>query len=74
MPLFEIPSSDSYHSDVVFIRDPNNGSDRFFTHYFYTQGATANINEITDRRGIPSNNFRAWSWYETEFSEIMHWV
>jgi hypothetical protein len=24
MPLFEIPSSDGYHSDVVFIRDPNN--------------------------------------------------
>lgn len=71
MPLFEIPSSDGYHSDIVFIRDPNNGSDRFFTHYSYTRGATANINEITDRRGIPSNNFRAWSWYETEFPEIM---
>lgn len=71
MPLFEIPSSDGYHSDVVFVRDPNNGSDRFFTHYSYTRGATANINEITDRRGIPGNNFRAWSWYETEFPEIM---
>lgn len=71
MPLFEIPASDGYHSDVVFIRDPNNGSDRFFTHYSYTRGAIANINEITDRRGIPSNNFRSWSWYETEFPEIM---
>ncbi|NJL19603.1 MAG: DEAD/DEAH box helicase [Leptolyngbyaceae cyanobacterium SM1_3_5] len=71
MPLFEIPSSDGYHSDVVFIRDPNNGSDRFFTHYSYTRGATANINEITDRRGIPSNNFRGWSWYETEFPEVV---
>lgn len=71
MPLFEIPSSDGYHSDVVFIRDPNNGADRFFTHYSYTRGATANINEITDRRGIPINNFRSWDWYQTEFPEIM---
>lgn len=71
MPLFEIPSSDGYHSDLVFVRDPNNGSDRFFTHYSYTRGATANINEITDRRGIPSNNFRSWSWYEMEFPEVM---
>ena len=69
MPLFEIPSSDGYHSDIVFVRDPN--SDRFFTHYSYTRGATANINEITDRRGIPSNNFRSWTWYETEFPETM---
>jgi len=71
MPVFEIPSSDGYHSDVVFVRDPNSGSDRFFTHYSYTRGATANINEITDRRGIPSNNFRSWDWYETEFPEVM---
>jgi superfamily II DNA or RNA helicase len=71
MPLFEIPSSDGYHSDVVFIRDPNNGSDRFFTHYSYTRGATASINEIIDKRGIPSNNFRGWSWYETEFPDVM---
>jgi len=71
MPVFEIPSSDGYHSDVVFVRDPNNGSDRFFTHYSYTRGATANINEIADRRGIPGNNFRSWDWYETEFPNVM---
>jgi len=71
MPLFEIPSSDGYHSDVVFVRDPNNGSDKFFTHYSYTIGATANINEITDRRGIPGNNFRPWSWYVEEFPKVM---
>lgn len=71
MPVFEIPSSDGYHSDVVFVRDPNSGSDRFFTHYSYTRGATANINDITDRRGIPGNNFRSWDWYESEFPEVM---
>ena len=71
MPLFEIPSADGYHSDVVFVRDPNNGSDPFFTHYSYTRGATANINEITERRGIPGYNFRSWHWYETEFPETM---
>ena len=71
MPLFEIPSADGYHSDVVFIRDTNNGSDRFFTHYAYTRGATNSINEIIDRRGIPVNNFRSWELYETEFPEVM---
>lgn len=71
MPIFEIPSSDGYHSDLVFVRDPNSGSDRFFTHYSYTRGATANINEITDRRGIPGNNFRPWGWYEKEFPDVM---
>ncbi len=71
MPLFEIPSSDGYHSDVVFVRDPNNGSDSFFTHYSYTRGTATNINEITERRGIPGYNFRPWQWYGTEFSETM---
>lgn len=71
MPLFEIPSSDGFHSDIVFIRDPNNGYDSFFTHYSYTIGASKNINEIMDRRGIPSNNFRSWNWYQTEFPETM---
>jgi superfamily II DNA or RNA helicase len=70
MPLFEIPSSDGYSSDVVFVRDQNNPDDPVYTHYAFTRGASSNPNEIRQRRGIPFNNFRSWKWFCEEFPEI----
>lgn len=70
MPLFEIPSADGYHSDIIFVRDQNNTDDTVYTHYAFTRGASANTNEIRQRRGIPFNNFRSWDWFCREFSEI----
>ncbi|MHC5748548.1 MAG: hypothetical protein ACYTXT_43255, partial [Nostoc sp.] len=70
MPLFEIPSSDGYHADVIFVRDQNNPDDPVYTHYAFTRGTTANPNQIRQRRGIPFNNFRAWEWFCTEFPNV----
>ena len=70
MPLFEIPSSDGYHADVIFVRDQNNPDDPVYTHYAFTRGTTANPNEIRQRRGIPFNNFRAWEWFCREFPDV----
>lgn len=70
MPLFEIPSADGYHSDIIFVRDQNNTDDPVYTHYAFTRGASANSNEIRQRRGIPFNNFRSWDWFCREFPQI----
>lgn len=70
MPLFEIPSADGYHSDIIFVRDQNNTDDLVYTHYAFTRGARRNPNEIRQRRGIPFNNFRAWDWFCSEFPDV----
>ena len=70
MPLFEIPSADNHHVDVIFVRDQNNPDDPVYTHYAFTRGTTANPNEIRQRRGIPFNNFRSWEWFCKEFPNV----
>jgi len=70
MPIFEIPSGNSYHADIIFVRDQDNPDDPVYTHYAFTRGASANFNEIRQRRGIPFNNFRSWDWFCNEFPEI----
>ncbi len=70
MPLFEIPSADNHHADVIFVRYQNNPDDPVYTHYAFTRGITANPNEIRQLRGIPFNNFRVWEWFCQEFPNV----
>lgn len=57
--LFEIPSVNGYHSDLV-LADPDNPNAPAYSHYAFTIGTPANPNELTQRRGIPLGSFRDW--------------
>jgi superfamily II DNA or RNA helicase len=57
--LFEIPSVNGYHSDLV-LADPDNPNAPAYSHYAFTIGTPANPNELTQRRGIPFSSFRDW--------------
>jgi superfamily II DNA or RNA helicase len=57
--LFEIPSVSGHHTDLV-LADPDNPNAPAYSHYAFTIGASANANELTQRRGIPFSSFRDW--------------
>lgn len=57
--LFEIPSLDGHHTDVVYA-DPENSNAPAYSHYAFTIGASANANELMDRRGIWFSQLRPW--------------
>lgn len=57
--LFEIPSLKGHHADVVYA-DPENSNAPAYSHYAFTIGASANANELMDRRGIWFSQLRPW--------------
>lgn len=65
--LFEIPSVNGYHSDLV-LADPDNPNAPAYSHYAFTIGTPANPNELTQRRGIPFSSFRDWEKVSSDFN------
>jgi superfamily II DNA or RNA helicase len=65
--LFEIPSVDGHHSDLV-LADPDNPNAPAYSHYAFTIGTPANPNELTQRRGIPFSSFRDWEKLSSNFN------
>jgi superfamily II DNA or RNA helicase len=65
--LFEIPSVDGHHSDLV-LADPDNPNAPAYSHYAFTIGTPANPNELTQRRGIPFGSFRDWEKLSSNFN------
>lgn len=49
--LFEIPSVNGDHADLV-LADPDNPNAPAYYHYAFTIGAPANPNELTQRRDL----------------------
>lgn len=65
--LFEIPSVNGHHSDLV-LADPDNPNAPAYSHYAFTIGTPANPNELTQRRGIPFSSFRDWEKLSRDFN------
>ena len=65
--LFEIPSVNGHHSDLV-LADPDNPNAPAYSHYAFTIGTPANPNELTQRRGIPFSSFRDWEKLSSDFN------
>lgn len=57
--LFEIPSADKEHADLV-IADPDNPNAPAYSHYAFTIGASSSQSELTRHRGISLSSFRNW--------------
>lgn len=57
--LFEIPSLDGHHADVVYA-DPENTNAHAYSHYAFTIGASANANDLISWRGIWFSDLRPW--------------
>lgn len=57
--LFEIPSLNGQHADIVYA-DPENPTALAYSHYAFTIGASANANELINWRGIWFKDLRPW--------------
>lgn len=68
--LFEIPSVSGHHTDLV-LADPDNPNAPAYSHYAFTIGASANANELTQRRGIPFNSFRDWEKLSSKIEQMI---
>jgi superfamily II DNA or RNA helicase len=67
--IFEIPSGENHQVDIV-LADPENPDSPAYCHYAYTIGATTNINELKEKRGISFNSFRNWDYIFDKFPEV----
>lgn len=67
--VFEIPCGDNHQVDIV-LADPENPDSPAYSHYAYTIGATTNINELKQKRGIPFNSFRNWDYIFNKFPKV----
>jgi superfamily II DNA or RNA helicase len=65
--LFEIPSENGCHADLV-LADSDNPNAPAYSHYAFTIGTPANPNELTQRRGIPFGSFRDWEKMSSNFN------
>lgn len=69
--LFEVPSLNGLHADLV-LADPDNSNAPAYSHYAFTIGTPSNPNELIQRRGIPFSSFRDWEKLSSKFKlELM---
>jgi superfamily II DNA or RNA helicase len=68
--VFEIPSTSDNHQVDIVLADPENPDSPAYSHYAYTIGATSNINELKQKRGIPFNSFRKWDDIFNKFPKL----
>lgn len=67
--LFEIPSENGNHADVVWA-DPNSGDRNAYTHLAYAIETTDSENSVLDRRGIRFKSLRDWSRIREKFPNV----
>lgn len=67
--IYEVPSDSGKYVDIVFA-DADNPNTPAYTHYAFTRGATANRNELVQRRGILFQSLRDWNGIFQKFPEF----
>ncbi len=65
--LFEIPSLNGHHADIV-LADPDNPNVPAYSHYAFTIATPADSGELRQRRGISFDSFRNWEKLSHKFN------
>lgn len=71
--LFEIPSQNGDHADIVWA-DPDSRDRDAYTHLAYVIETTDSENSVLDRRGIRFKNLRHWKALNEKFPDLRSYL